>query len=154
MVRIKKPATCNNVAYTYVAPNDFTYVLPNHDTIVLGGTAEQNQFELVVDHAVTKRVLGNALAFLPELKQDLHVLKAWTGRRPTRSPLRMEIEEGMGGGGGGARLPPVLHLYGHGGCGVTIGIGSAHDAVVNVIKPFLEQRRRQTKGHGSRRSKI
>ena len=153
VVRIKKPTTCNNVAYTYSAVNDFTYVLPNHDTIVLGGTAEQNQFELVVDHEVTNRVLGNAIAFLPELKHNLQVVKAWTGRRPTRSPLRMEIEEGLGGGGG-ARLPPVLHLYGHGGCGVTIGIGSAHDAVVNVVKPFLEQRRRQRNSDGSRRSKI
>ena len=154
VVRIKKPTTAEyqGNAYTYETENALTYILPNHQTIVLGGTAEVGEFDMTVDPDVTARILNNAAALLPELLH-METVSAWCGRRPTRKPLRMEIEEHFTG------LPcPVLHLYGHGGCGVTIGLGSAHDAVQNMVGPyFIKVEEKGTRMHtsgGGKRSKI
>jgi D-amino-acid oxidase len=132
VVRVIKPpaSVYENIAFTYEDEASLVYVLPNHDTVVLGGTAERGEFDLTVDGSVSKLILDNAVNFLPELGKA-QVQDVWVGRRPTRSPLRMELEYGFGS------LPPVVHLYGHGGCGVTIGLGSAHDAVKNLICPLL-----------------
>jgi D-amino-acid oxidase len=135
VVRVQKKDTkITYDAFTYETPKYCMYILPNHDTIVLGGTAEEGEFELVVDEQVLKRIVNSTKTFLPEIS-ELNVVSSWTGRRPTRIPLRMEIvDEDIKN-----KFPPILHLYGHGGCGVTIGLGSAHDAVKNLVLPFLNR---------------
>ena len=108
VVRIKKnkKETDPDIAYTYETKTGLTYILPNHNTIVLGGTAEKNKFNLTVNVDVSNQILRNAVNLLPELK-DYEVVNSWVGRRPTRSPLRMEIEESFGGD---VSFPPLLHL--------------------------------------------
>ena len=61
---------------------------------------------MTVNVEVSTQILRNAVNFLPELK-DYEVVNSWVGRRPTRSPLRMEIEESFGGD---VSFPPLLHL--------------------------------------------
>ena len=57
---------------------------------------------------------------------------AWVGLRPGRAPLRLESEM--------VRSVPVVHCYGHGGSGITIGMGCAQDVVVNHVAPLLKLR--------------
>jgi glycine/D-amino acid oxidase-like deaminating enzyme len=54
---------------------------------------------------------------------------AWVGLRPGRAPLRLESEV--------VGNTPVVHCYGHGGSGITLGMGCAEDVVVNHVAPRL-----------------
>jgi len=60
----------------------------------------------------------------PNLADD-QILRIVAGLRPCRrGGLRLEAETLDGGAGGGRKT--IVHNYGHGGCGVTIGFGCAH----------------------------
>ncbi len=65
---------------------------------------------------------------VPDLS-DANILRFVAGLRPCRhGGLRIEAERlGSGGGGGGGKI--LVHNYGQGGCGVTIGWGCAERAV-------------------------
>jgi hypothetical protein len=52
------------------------------------------------------------------------------GLRPGRAPLRLESEV--------VSNTPIVHCYGHGGSGITIGMGCAEDAVANHVVPRLK----------------
>ncbi len=62
------------------------------------------------------------------------------GLRPGRSTLRLEVEQleipAISGQGAG-RVVPVVHNYGHGGAGLTLGWGCAGDAAA-LLKSALK----------------
>lgn len=60
------------------------------------------------------------------------------GLRPGRTPLRLESETvpRLTTAAPGKELH-VVHCYGHGGSGVTLGMGCAHDVVKQHLEPLL-----------------
>jgi D-amino-acid oxidase len=101
-------------------PELVTYVVPRLDTIVLGGTAEEDDEDLVVRPVTAEQVVARCATVVPEIA-GARVLAHRVGLRPGRPAIRLESETRAGG--------PVVHCYGHGGAGVTLAHGCAQDVV-------------------------
>lgn len=132
------------------------YLIPNVDTLVVGGTAQTGDYSTELSDSDTKEILDKVCAVFPALK-DAPVEKVWAGLRPCReSGVRVqgeyldssmpealakyvatEIENKE------LKTPGIImaHCYGHGGCGVTLGMGCANDLVENHIRPLIPRLR-------------
>jgi D-amino-acid oxidase len=97
-----------------------TYFLPQGDHIVLGGTLQPGQTDLVADHPTSVAIRDRCAAIEPVLARAA-VLDHRVGLRPTRSRVRFERVD-VGG-------RHVIHNYGHGGAGVTASWGCAQDVL-------------------------
>jgi D-amino-acid oxidase len=104
------------------AEGGFGYVVPRSRDCVLGGTAERGVESLEVDDATTRTILARCRALEPLLGRE--VLSVAVGLRPGRTAVRVERELRDG--------RPVVHDYGHGGCGVTLSWPCAEDACALV----------------------
>jgi D-amino-acid oxidase len=96
------------------------YLVPRKDAMIVGGTYEENMYEEKTEPSTIKKILNNAYAVFPELKQQ-KVIGSWAGLRPYRPTVRVEKENN------------IIHNYGHGGSGFTIAFGCA-DEVVKFIE--------------------
>ncbi len=95
------------------------YVVPRQDSIIVGGTYEQNVFAETTEPSTIERILTNAYEVFPELEKQ-KVLGSWAGLRPYRPELRVEREGN------------IIHNYGHGGSGFTLAFGCAEE-VENLV---------------------
>lgn len=98
---------------------DLLCIYPHGDTVVLGGTAIDEQGDLDPDPAAVEGILRRCAAVEPRLA-EARVLEHRVGARPTRAAVRVEAEHRPAG-------RTVLHNYGHGGAGVTLSWGCARD---------------------------
>ena len=106
-------------------PDDLTYVLPHARHVVIGGTAEPDDWSTTPEPATAERILEQARALVPELR-SASVISHRVGLRPSRPALRLETVVGAEG--------TVVHCYGHGGSGVTTSWGCADDVLIEVEK--------------------
>ncbi len=104
--------------------NSLAYIIPRMNEIVLGGTAQENNWDLTPDPQVTEDILRKARALSP-LFEDVEIIGVGVGLRPARSEVRLEVEK-FGDN-------HVVHNYGHGGSGFTLSWGCASD-VVQLVK--------------------
>jgi D-amino-acid oxidase len=102
---------------------ELTYVLPRTDTVVLGGTAVEGDWDPVARPATAMRILERTAALVPALR-GARVLRHRVGLRPARPAVRLETE--------GVGEATVVHCYGHGGSGVTLSWGCADDVLAAV----------------------
>jgi len=102
-------------------PQQLTYVVPRSRTIVLGGTADENDEDLTVRPDVADQIVARCAAVAPQVA-NARILAHRVGLRPARPSVRLAAEHRPGG-----RL--VVHCYGHGGAGVTLAYGCAGDVV-------------------------
>jgi len=110
------------------------YLIPQIDTVVVGGTAQRDNWDESVSMEDTDRILDSVCAIFPSLR-SAPIHKIWVGLRPGRTSLRLESEQFISNKG---NTPiHVIHCYGHGGSGVTLAMGTAHDVVLNHLLPFL-----------------
>ncbi|CAL4100170.1 unnamed protein product [Meganyctiphanes norvegica] len=105
---------------------NFCYILPNFssNTVVLGGTAYEDDWNLEVDPKDKSKIWNNCLNAMPELK-NCEFVRDWVGLRPGRRN-GIRIEEDLITLG--TRKVPVVHNYGHGGSGVTMFWGCSQEA--------------------------
>jgi D-amino-acid oxidase len=106
-------------------PNALAYVLPRPDVVVLGGTAEEDDWEPRARPDTTRSILERTRRLDPRLEQAEYVGSA-VGLRPARSEVRLEAET----------LPdgrPLVHDYGHGGSGFTLSWGCADEVAQLVL---------------------
>ena len=96
-----------------------TFVIPRSRDIVVGGTAEEGEWERTPSDVVAKEILQRAVDLVPELAKA-KVLGTRVGLRPARPSVRLEREGN------------VVHCYGHGGAGVTLSWGCA-DEVASLV---------------------
>lgn len=107
-------------------PGGRAYVHPRSTDCILGGTLEVGSWNTVPSPAETTAILDRCADIVPALV-DAGVIESVAGLRPGRGEVRVELEEGL--------LPiPVLHNYGHGGAGITIGWGCAQDVAALVAE--------------------
>ena len=95
-----------------------TCYFPHGDQVVLGGVSVVGDWRLEPDAAVAEGILDRCAAVEPRLA-GAPILEHRVGLRPERSPIRLEVRE-IGG-------RPIVHCYGHGGLGVTLSWGCAHE---------------------------
>ena len=111
-------------------PGGRAYVHPRTRDCILGGTLDIGEWGTTPDPAETDRILRRCRDIAPGLAAA-RVIESVVGLRPGRPEIRLEMDESL--------LPvPVVHNYGHGGSGVTVGWGCAAD-VVAAIDDRLQQ---------------
>ncbi len=99
-------------------PGGYTYVHPRRDDCILGGTVEPGRGDTTPDDRVTAAILERCTTLAPQLV-DAEVLEVAVGLRPARPTVRLERDVDAVPG------TTVIHDYGHGGAGVTLGWGCA-----------------------------
>lgn len=95
-----------------------TYIIPRAHDVVLGSTAEPEQFETRTEAQALASILERCAHLEPRLVQATQ-LGTSVGLRPARSGVRLESQSLPGG--------RVIHNYGHGGGGVTLSWGCAEE---------------------------
>jgi D-amino-acid oxidase len=106
-------------------PNALAYVLPRPDVVVLGGTHDEDDWELRPRAETTRSILERTRLLDPRLAEAELVGEA-VGLRPARSEVRLEADTLPDG-----RL--LVHDYGHGGSGFTLSWGCAEE-VVQIVE--------------------
>jgi len=101
-------------------PAGFTYIISREDKCILGGTAEEGNWNPVASQEEADKIYERCMALAPELK-DSEIIGKWCGLRPGRTELRLELDMSYG--------RPIIHNYGHGGSGMTLHWGTADEAV-------------------------
>jgi D-amino-acid oxidase len=105
-------------------PGGRAYVHPRSRDCILGGTLEVGSWDTEPDPAETTAILERCIDIAPPLA-GARVLESVVGLRPGRPKVRVELDHEL--------LPiPVIHNYGHGGSGITIGWGCAQDVAALV----------------------
>ncbi|MFF4865488.1 FAD-dependent oxidoreductase [Streptomyces sp. NPDC001231] len=120
LVVVENPGITTWLTSVDPASDSPTYVFPQPGRLLLGGTAEEDDWSLTPDPAVAERIVERCAALRPEIAAA-RVLEHRVGLRPTRHAVRLEREE----------LPDgrvLVHNYGHGGAGVTVAWGCARRA--------------------------
>jgi D-amino-acid oxidase len=105
-------------------PTTITYVVPRGDDCVLGGTTLPGVESLEHDPAAAASILARTAVLEPRLA-GAHVIGHAVGLRPGRITVRLEAERLADG-------RTVVHDYGHGGAGVTLSWGCAHEVCALV----------------------
>ena len=103
-------------------PAGRAYVHPRTADCILGGTLDAGVWDTAVDDATTESIISRCTDLVPALA-GAEVLQALVGLRPGRPEVRLERDEQVVPG------VPVVHNYGHGGSGITLGWGCAQEAV-------------------------
>lgn len=102
-----------------------TYFIPQPGRLLLGGTAEEDDWSLEPDPATADAIVARCAAVRPEIA-GARVLTHRVGLRPAREAVRLERQ----------LLPDgrvLVHNYGHGGAGITVAWGCAREAAGSAV---------------------
>ncbi len=106
---------------------DLIAIYPHADHLVLGGTAEPGRWDREPSPQTAAAILARCTAIEPRLR-TAEITGHRVGLRPTRDEVRLEEQAGIGH----AR---VIHSYGHGGAGVSLAWGCAHEVATLIDAP-------------------
>jgi D-amino-acid oxidase len=101
-------------------PNALAYIIPRSQDIVLGGTAQANDWDTSVRAADRADILRKAVNLDASFAQ-VEILSEGVGLRPARPTVRLEAEQ--------YENATVIHNYGHGGAGFTLSWGCAREVL-------------------------
>jgi D-amino-acid oxidase len=107
-------------------PEGVTYIVPRSGDCILGGTAEEGDWDLEPDPETAAAILRRCRRLEPRLR-DAEVLEHRVGLRPGRPEIRLELEDGP---------IPRIHNYGHGGSGITLSWGCAEETL-RIVREAL-----------------
>ncbi|RWS02488.1 D-aspartate oxidase-like protein [Dinothrombium tinctorium] len=125
VLRVKAPW----VKHCVMAGNN--YVIPNTECVVLGGTKQKGEWNLAVDGEDHEHISQGCLKIFKNLQSAQTICESVCLRPYRDEPLlEMEIINFNG------KRIPVIHNYGHGGCGVTLAWGCAQE-VHHLVKKWL-----------------
>jgi D-amino-acid oxidase len=102
-------------------PKGVTYIVPRSQDCILGGTADEGEWDLEPDPGTASGILGRCTRLEPRLA-DAEILEHRVGLRPGRPAIRLELDNAPG------RVPHI-HNYGHGGSGITLSWGCAEETL-------------------------
>jgi len=104
-------------------PPWIVYMFPHGDTILLGGTNDEGNWDKDIKNQVAERILAGCSAIEPRLR-GVKVLEHRVGLRPCRPEVRLEAEPVDGG--------VLWHNYGHGGAGISMAWGCAAEITTAI----------------------
>lgn len=100
------------------------YLIPRGNVMVVGGSYLEGDTETALRTNERERLLKNAHTFGIDTR-NANPINEWTGFRPVRPKVRLEIDEGNALAlSKGIKL---VHNYGHGGSGWTVFAGAAKE---------------------------
>ncbi|XP_021942982.1 D-aspartate oxidase [Folsomia candida] len=103
--------------------DDGNYIIPNQDSVVLGGTHQEGDWNCTTYQEDTTFIKTGCAAIIPSV-QDAPLIREWVGLRPGRPSVRLDMEVIQHPG----EKPWFLcSNYGHGGSGLTLFWGCAKD---------------------------
>ncbi|MER6031456.1 FAD-dependent oxidoreductase [Streptomyces sp. NPDC001851] len=120
LVMVENPGITTWFTSVGHASDASTYVIPQPGGLLLGGTAEDDDWSLAPDPDTAAAIVARCAEVRPEIAQA-RVLAHRVGLRPARHAVRLERQPLPGG-----RV--LVHNYGHGGAGVTVAWGCAREA--------------------------
>ncbi len=123
-VVIVKPNGFKQVIADDEGRNSLAVIIPRINDIVLGGTAQANNWSTEVNPKDTDDILRKAKTLSPVFN-NVEILETKVGLRPARHAVRLETELFDG--------KYVIHNYGHGGSGFTLSWGCANE-VTSLVK--------------------
>ena len=125
IVRVVNPGLTLSVRDEH-HPGGRAYVHPRSRDCILGGTLEHGRWDTDPDPDETAAILRRCVDIVPALA-GAEVIDSVAGLRPGRPTVRLEVDPTL--------LPvPVIHNYGHGGSGITLGWGCADDVTALVAR--------------------
>jgi D-amino-acid oxidase len=116
IVRVRNPGLTLSVRDEQ-HPGGRAYVHPRVDDCILGGTLDEGVWDTEPDPATTEAILRRCRDLAPELA-GAEVLAEVVGLRPARPSVRLERDPDRRW---------LIHNYGHGGAGITLGWGCADE---------------------------
>lgn len=119
IVRVTNPGLSMSVR-DETHPLGRAYAHPRASDCILGGTLEPGQWDTTPNPELTQSILRRCRDIAPQLA-DCEVIETLVGLRPGRPSVRLEPDHTCLSG------TPVIHNYGHGGAGITIGYGCARE---------------------------
>jgi D-amino-acid oxidase len=105
-------------------PPWIVYMFPHGDTILLGGTNDEGNWDQDPKMEVAERIVAGCSAIEPRLR-GVEILGQRVGLRPLRPEVRLESEP-LGDG-------VLWHNYGHGGAGISMAWGCAAEITRAVL---------------------
>jgi D-amino-acid oxidase len=102
-------------------PEGVTYIVPRSADCILGGTAEEGEWNLEPDPETANGILHRCAQLEPNLAAA-EILEHKVGLRPGRPAIRLELDVGQDN-------IPIIHNYGHGGSGITLSWGCAEETL-------------------------
>ena len=105
-------------------PPWIVYMFPHGDTILLGGTNEEGNWDTDPKPEVAERIVAGCAAIEPRLR-GVEIVGHRVGLRPWRPEVRLESEP-LGEG-------VLWHNYGHGGAGISMAWGCAAEITSAVL---------------------
>lgn len=131
IARVTRPAGVDRVLFDEHGRHALAYVIPRRHEVIVGGTAQDGNWETKVDPVTATEILGKGAILAPALA-GAEVLDHLVGLRPGRSAVRLE-EENLTNG------KRIIHNYGHGGAGFTLSWGCATE-VVSLVEKITRER--------------
>jgi len=104
-------------------PPWIVYMFPHGDTILLGGTNDEGNWDTDPKTEVAERIVAECCAIEPRLL-GMEILGHRVGLRPCRPQVRLESEPLDGG--------VLWHNYGHGGAGISLSWGCAAEITTAI----------------------
>jgi D-amino-acid oxidase len=129
IVRVRNPGLSRFVL-DEENPDGITYIVPRSEDCILGGTAEEGEWDTEPDPEIAAGILRRCAALEPRLA-GAKVLEHKVGLRPGRPEIRLERENAASG-------PPRVHNYGHGGSGITLSWGCAEETL-RIVRQVLKE---------------
>lgn len=129
-VRISMPEGLEESTRLYQKEDQFTLVLPRSTDVILGGTAQEDDWNLEPSEQDTQTIFKRCSELVPKIA-DCEILGASVGLRPGRKEVRLELELLHS-------KQPVIHNYGHGGGGYTVAWGCATEVAELVTGYFSD----------------
>ncbi|MGW2858694.1 FAD-dependent oxidoreductase [Streptomyces sp. NPDC001205] len=128
LVVVENPGVREWYTSTEERGGETTYFFPQPYGLLLGGTAQEGDWNLAPDPATAERIIARCARIHPKIA-DAPVRAHRVGLRPARDPgVRVEREVTARGG-------MLVHNYGHGGAGVTVAWGCAEEAAALAAPP-------------------
>jgi D-amino-acid oxidase len=106
-------------------PPWITYMFPHGDTILLGGTNDEGNWDQNPQETIAERIMA-ACAEIDGRLHGVEILGHRVGLRPCRPEVRLESEPLDGG--------VLWHNYGHGGAGISLSWGCAAELTESVCR--------------------
>lgn len=119
VVRVSLPEGLRQSTRLYQKEDQFTLILPRSNDVILGGTAQEGDWNRAASSEDTEAIVHRCVALVPKIA-DCEILGTAVGLRAGRKTVRLELELI-------APAQPVIHNYGHGGGGYTVAWGCANE---------------------------